>query len=430
MIDKQAFEAQLLAEYTGIFDDDQASLDVYLTGISRKTLLNATTFLLGLSNRNSAFEDPSKLLSMFFCAENNEFANDLYKRIKSLSTKIGMTIKIITPLTALQLFEYSFEHLNENQTQTKAEIEVNLFKAILAQNEVNTRKQELAGPTTDHIPMPGRIPIVNLAQSLPYSELVNYDIKEVWACQLIKSIYLFEFLESDAKMQPVLKKFLEYFGIADWKAFLKKLIPLSLPVLKKDREAHTDIVLTADEDFEANAAFIDKMIVQDNEVIADYDFRKTRSRPFFKMEEGTYRIIFDLFAAEILHKGLYFKLSDINNTLPNSEKIKNIRSFYTDEFSERYLLYHMLDYIWSDGNITFTGSQMKATGLDAEPDYYIRQDQEMYLFESKDILINAEIKASYDFNRHEAEFAKKLYYEEKDGHKSNKAVLQLLKNVE
>src|SRR5690606_13087860 len=54
----------------------------------------------------------------------------------------------------------------------------------------------------------------------------------------------------------------------------------------------------------------------------------------------------------------------------------------------------------------------------------------IFLFESKDILINATIKHSYDFTKYEKELRKKLYYEESDGKTEKKAVLQLLKNIE
>ena len=69
--------------------------------------------------------------------------------------------------------------------------------------------------------------------------------------------------------------------------------------------------------------------------------------------------------------------------------------------------------------------------MNGEPDYYVRNGNHQFLWESKDILINANIKSSYDFAQYEAAFRKKLYYDDKGGGKiENKAVLQLIKNVE
>jgi hypothetical protein len=69
-------------------------------------------------------------------------------------------------------------------------------------------------------------------------------------------------------------------------------------------------------------------------------------------------------------------------------------------------------------------------GIEAEPDYYIRNGNNLFLFESKDILINATIKSSYDFNQYEIEFKKKLYFETKKEKVEKKAVLQLINNIE
>lgn len=424
------FSTQLLVEFSAIIDDEPGELKDYLTGISRATLLNATTFLLGFSNRNSEFDSFYELLSMFFRAENNDFANKMNDRLKALQEKRQVPLRIISSYSALQLFEYGFDNLNDEETQTKAESEVNLFKAIILQNQLNTTRQMLAYQSTENLPLPRRIPWLNLSQSLPFSELLNYDLKEVFACQLIKSIFLFEFLESNQTTQAILKKFLEYFEVPDWRAFLKQVIPLTLSSITKKREAHTDIIVEQGPEYEGSVKFIEKMIIQDDEVLADYDFRLIRGRPFFKVKEGVYRVIFDLFNVEILHKGLYFKLNETNKSLTGADKIRDFRSFYTDEFSERYLLYSILSSIYRDVTYKFTGTQIKDTGLDAEPDYYLRKDNSMFLFESKDILINAEIKSSFDFNLHEAEFKKKLYFEDKNGRRANKAVLQLIKNVE
>ncbi len=403
---------RLLAEFSAVFDEAPKSLDEYLKGIDRQTFLNAVAFLLGFSNRNSEYDSHHTLLSMFFNAENNELANQINDKLNVLQQKYGSSPLIVNPLTALQLFEYGFDHLNEESTQSKSETEVSIFKAILAQNEANTQAQQLGYDSTEALEMPAKLHAMTFATLLPSSELVNYDLYEVAATQLIKSIYLFEFLASNERTQPLLDAFLQKFKVDTWQDFLKKLIPLMFSVLKKGREAHTDITVADDAHFAESTAFIEQLIAQDNELMEDFDFRQIRGTPFYKVGKGVYRVIFDLFVAELLHKGLYFKLNEVNKTLPKGEQIKNFRSFYTDEFSERYLLYSMLESIYHKKYVKFTGSEMKATGIDAEPDYYIRNGNKMFLYESKDILINAEeVKTSYDFAVQEAEFKKKLYYE-------------------
>ena len=113
----------------------------------------------------------------------------------------------------------------------------------------------------------------------------------------------------------------------------------------------------------------------------------------------------------MLHKGVYFKLYEINNGLVKPEKVKgNFRSFYCDEFSEKILLYKTLNSIFKNKYKELSGEEIKTNyNIDAEPDYYIRNGNSIFLFESKDILINATIKSTYDFTQYESEFRKKLY---------------------
>lgn len=423
-----------LIEFSTVFKETPKDLNGYLGGISRNKLLTITSFMLGFANRNSKFDSYYELLGMFFCAENNELANQIYKILQTFEAKVKVPLKIINPLTALQIFEYSFDRVDENETQTKAEIERNIFKAILFQNEMNTTKQMEAFKSTEGIKMPFRIPLLAMSQSLPFSELINYDQGELLAGQIIKSIFLFEFLEFHPRTNTLLSAFLKYFDCETWMVYLKKIMPLAFSVLKNPNEAHTDISVLPGANFEKSCEFIEKLIIKDSDSIEDYDFKKIRARPFYKISEGVYRTIYSLFIIEILHKGVYFKLNEINlelnKTLPNSDRIKNFRSLYCDDFSERHLLYTIMESIYKGRYVKYTGSDIKASGLDAEPDYYIRTDDSIFLFESKDILLNAEVKSSYNFPLHEAEFGKKLYFEyEKNGKISNKAVLQLVKNI-
>lgn len=54
----------------------------------------------------------------------------------------------------------------------------------------------------------------------------------------------------------------------------------------------------------------------------------------------------------------------------------------------------------------------------------------MYLFESKDFLIKAEIKFSYDFFEYEKIYRRSLYEKSKNNKPSNSAILQLKSNIE
>jgi hypothetical protein len=211
---------------------------------------------------------------------------------------------------------------------------------------------------------------------------------------------------------------------------LKNLLPLTIPAIKNEREAHTDINVTPGEKFAEGCDFIEKLIIQENDELDTNDFLTTRAKPFYKIKDGVYRIIFNLFVVEKIFKGVYFFLRDINKTLPKEQRIKEIKSFYGEEFSEKILCYKVIESIYNEKSIRFSGKQLTQMHINGAPDYYIRKGKNILVFESKDFLILADKKASFDYSVYEEEFRRVLYYETlQDGKEKPKAVVQLINSI-
>lgn len=424
-----------IAEFSVVFPDEERKQPIeYLRGISRDLLLNVGAFFLGFSNQNSEFKHYRDFLSMMFRKENQAFANDVFERLKAMEAHAASEnrtsrVRIINPASSLLLFELGFEYLTDEQTQTEAEAEINIFKAYLVINDQLTDKDRLARSSTKDLPEEINLAGLVFTQSYPFSDLSNYDRRELIVCQFLRACLLFDFLESREDMKGLLNAFLDYYAVDSWREYLKSLLPLAFSVIRAEREAHIDMHVEKNDNFEKSCTFIEKLSLRDDNEIGDFDFKSLRSVPFYKVDEGVYRIIYPLFVLETVFKGLYFKLSEINGKLLTQDVKKSFRGFYCDEFSERHLLYTVLNSIYANRYIEFSGDEIKATGIDAEPDYYIRNGNKAFLFESKDILIRADIKQSRDFAQYEQELGKRLYFEESNGKKKNGAVLQLINNV-
>lgn len=419
-----------LLEFEVVFPGEKPlSLEQYLSGGNRSVILNLAAFFLGFKNKKSKYTDNREFLGMFFRKENSDFANQVYDRIKEYEKK-GFPIGIVNPYSSLKLFESYFSRHEEPETQTETEFEVNLFKAYLVLNSEFTKKQSIAFPTSQESDEDLKMPMMMFCMQYPVSDKTNYDINQIWGTQMIKSIYLFQFLESHEKTQNLLKAFLTYFNYTTWQEYLKSLLPLTLPAIQNEKEAHTDIVIEAGENFEKSCTFIEKLIIQEKDELDPNDFRTIRMKPFYKIKDGVYRIIFNLFVVEKIFKGVYFILRDVNNTLPISSRIKEFKSFYGDEFSEKILCYNVIESIYSDKCIRFSGKELADLKIDAAPDYYVRKGKNILIIESKDFLIAADKKMSFDFNVYEEEFSRVLDYEEMpDGKIKPKAVMQLINSI-
>lgn len=419
-----------LLEFEAVFPNEKKlKVENYLSGGSRSFILNSAAFFLAFKNQKSKFADNNKFISMFFRKENTEFAKHVYSKINEYEKK-GVIISIINPYSSLNLFEQYFSMPELPETQTSAEFEVNLFKAYLVLNSEFVKKQSIAFPSSNESDDDLKIPMMFFCMQYPISDKLYYDLNQIWITQTIKSIYLFQFLEVNIKTQPLLSKFLTYFNCTTWQEYLKRLIPLTTASLKNENESHTDIIVEAGDKFTEGCTFIEKLIVQEQDELDPNDFLTIRSKPFYKVEDGVYRIIFQLFVVEKIFKGVYFLLRDINKTLAPEDKIKDIRSFYGDEFSEKILCYKVIESIFPTKCIRFSGKDIADKNITGGPDYYVRKGKDILLFESKDFLITAENKMSFDFNIYEKEFGRILDFEKLPSGKTKpKAILQLIGNI-
>lgn len=423
----------LILEFNVIFpNEDPKNLEEYFKGASRERVLKLGAFLLGHKNQNSQFNNNITALQTIFGPENNQFANDVYKLIQAQERKIDSKVQIIHLYSSLKLFDFFFKNCIDNASgplQTAAEFEVNFFKAYLSINSQFTKDQDTAYKSTKDLENELQIPMMMFCSSYPYSDKINYDLSQQWVTQTIKAILLFKFLNSEEQTKKLLEAFLHYYKCVDWQQYIKKYIPLTLSILKKEKETYTDFIIKEDEYFNEQCDFLENFIIDEGELPADeLDFLTLRSKPLYRIKRGEYRIIYDLFIVEKIAKGLYFALRDQNSRMPKPQQIKDFKSFYGKHFSEGVLTYKALEAIYPDRCTRFSGDEMDKL-MDGAPDYYIRRGKDVLLFESKDFLVPVKEKESYDYAVYDRVFEERLYFTEKNGKQHNKAVMQLITTI-
>lgn len=404
-----------------IFPDEQPKdLVEYFNGIDKEFLKKAGAFLLGLNNKNSKWADPQDFVQQFFSQGNAEIANEILHRIQNLGDEHNYSIPY--EVSSLKLFEYVFDNeIPNDNVLTQEEQEINIFKAYLLLNQLNTEEAgKITGASLVDVPTDRKPAAALIANHFHNFDLTNYDLDKLFSTQMIRSIMFFEFLENEPHAKSLLTAFYEKFGVTDYKDFLKRLIPISAAIAMKDKESYTDIDVSNNEDLKSNIDFLEKLIVEDTEKIEGLDFKGLRSKPLYKVEEGLYRIISPLFALELLYNGLYWKLKETNEALPDDERIKDFNGMKTLKFSEIFSLHKILKKYFGNRYLQYSGEQLDAN-YDGAPDYYVRNGKRVFLFESKDILTTAEVKESTDFLKIEKLLSDKLY--------KPKGIMQIIANV-
>ena len=120
-------------------------------------------------------------------------------------------------------------------------------------------------------------------------------------------------------------------------------------------------------------------------------------------------------------------MKEINDSnKDNSDYVKGFHSVYSSEFSEEYLFYKTMAKCMLSTDVKLSGKEIKIKyKIDGEPDYYVRKGNRIFLFESKDVMLNAEIKSSFDYTEIETALISKFVESEQ----KPKAILQLINQI-
>ena len=419
----------LLCGFKLVFgEEEKLPKEQYLLGVEKGLLLKFGSYLLGLDPSTSKFNNWKELVKMWFRPANIEIANIVWARCQFLEQEYK-NISLLSIVASLKLFEFAFETVPQYLDVDEVTSEINLFKLYLIFVDEVTKHEEASKVYLEQKEGKTRVAATLLNQTYPHSDLQNYSLQDIFVCQIIKAYYLFEFIQTNKKTEELFKEFCKVFGLSAITEYFEHFSLIYKGHVEHPSEGWVEFNVLHNEHFEKNCHFLDAISLKDFDTELDADFKILRGNPIYKTGEGRYSIISPLFTTEKIYKGVYFKLNEINGSIPEAARIKNFRSFYTSNFSENFLLYKILEYIYSARSYKqFSGSELAKIN-DGLPDYYIRNGNHLFLFENKDIFINADVKQSGNFEKLEIEFQKKLYFEQKENKLNLKGVYQLVQNV-
>ena len=165
---------------------------------------------------------------------------------------------------------------------------------------------------------------------------------------------------------------------------------------------------------------------------ADDSLNDLRSRPVYRLSKEKYAILFSKFFIDKMFQGMLF---DMASTLAaigtfNDEvtAYKSLKQQVGERFSEQYLLYRTLENTLSRRMpVRKCGEALHKVLKSGEPDYYARRNNRVFIFEFKDVRLDAQTKSSCDYDT----IRQKLYtsfVENEDG--KPKGVKQLANVIE
>lgn len=378
-------------EFSHIYpSSEKEELLEYLKRLSKNTIENIIGFFTtnNLPDYYNFFSNP----------ETQQTINQLITRY-IYSNRILGNITLVSREAALFLSETILSNkeiliINNTNEENPDVEELNLFKAFLVINEGVNRNDNLTlDRTEDSIEK-----IAEIFVALKFStadigvyEDVNMELLKLGYVTSYKFEKLINFLKSKEEYKYLIEDLCQYFNQDN----VEKL------------SANVDFLLVQVLRFKNNNSF--KLRVEDedsnkflqsltsSEIFAETDFLKLRNHPLYQINEFTYSIVDPFFVLDKFTKSVKFILKESFNKKNNlNEKDRTFFNFYNTKFSEEYLMKKLLDDIFFK---KYYIKQNDSSGNDKQPDYYYRYNNDIFIFEYKDVLIAKEIKISGDIGQ-------------------------------
>ena len=373
--------------------------------------------------------------SAFIPDNNNTFFSEVSKKhIPGLNEKISKYLNTTgqdrvcycTIKTALELMRVAFsipvqEYKNEGQ---KEDFEYDLFRSVLMLNE-NLMVFSHAGQLD--------LATLLFANHYVQNDIINQNQSDTFVRQITHYKKLVDFLENHPKCANAYEVFMQKMGITSMDEYSKtwiSLVSLSMGYLKSGVKACPifDYNQLKDEDHLISKSVLDNLCIDITATIPydaedaesrdnNVDYRTFRSHPLVRVDSGKYLIYSLHLLLERLYSSLFFDIKD---------GFKNAFAFYNKEFVERRLFQPAALVALSKHTSFFLPTKHDVeeltapTEIDEQPDFYIREDYNIILFECKAIRIKGEVKDKSDITELLDLLKQKLYQSTKNTDKSRK----------
>ena len=379
-----------LLEFENIFPDEQAEPIInYLRNISRESLVKSIGFFntRPLPNYDNFFTNP-QLHDQIVGKVNDYLFNN----------QINSKPEVVSGQSALKFAEAVLsnreELLENNNNDSPDDDEMNLFKVFLCINAELVRNQVLDNVNEDDFEK-----LVDFSMVFTFS-FADLAISENDGLEFLHLLYatfykveaLLAFLNSKPQYSSLKEGLIKSFNVTSEKEFVKQMTYLFGKLLELKG---TNNYLWHVEDKDAQA-FLDSMVSED--IAPDEDFTHIKNSPIYKVDESVYSIIHYFFVIDKFYKSAKFKLKELyekDEILKASQG--NFFSFFNSQFSENFLMKNLLDELFLKKY--FIKKPEREKELPGEPDYYVRHNNDVFVFENKDVLVAKGIKASADIDQ-------------------------------
>lgn len=405
---------QKILEFHDLFPDEkELNISEILKKYSKEYLVRCSHVLS--NNYGKSFIPDSK--NTFFSEISKERIDDLNKRFAEFKKhQSNAPYCYCTTKTALELMRIIFSIPNEEYTN-KGDIkdfEYDLFRVLLQINE-----------NLMHYKHNQKLDLATLTFLLFYvmNDITEDNISDSFVRQVQYYAPLANFIENNPKCEKAKLLFYNNAGISSMKQYVKTWLSLVTLVINYQKKSLKvcpilDINNMHDIDNCIAISVLDFLSINISDYIPytsvdnanrdnNVDYRIFRAHPLIKLNESKYLIYSLPILVERLYNSLFFDLK---------KGFKDPFNFYNTEFVERTLFQPQIlkclnekktTKLYPDQETIMSAEKYKE--MPNQPDFYIRENDCLILFECKAIRINGELKDQADVEILLSSIKNKLY---------------------
>ena len=213
------------------------------------------------------------------------------------------------------------------------------------------------------------------------------------------------FCEIDNTFDAYITLFSSDNNIDKWDDYLYFVFNVYLRLCTTEEGATNLIILGSDNCFDKR--YLNFMSVDIARFKRSSDFQSLRSKPVYYHGNNKYSIIYTSFFIDKMFQSFLFDLSSVlikNRTVPKINSYPNLKQMIGEHFTEHYLFYEIMSGCFINTHKKLiSGQDLKEILKDGEPDYYLRSGRNIFIFEFKDVMLNAKTKHCKNFEQIKSE---------------------------
>lgn len=412
-----------MISYSQVYADEQVSVDSLLKDMPTAEAVEWCSYIVFRKDNLIIGETDIHILSPLLFSFESELQHKLTDYLGGFYNGVDC---LIDKFSLLNLTQYLIAHHNEEHHELTKDEKTRLFKAYLLFCDEYLERisfgQSMPDKYTAEDMLNYYMPITLLT-----SEIDTFTDSSL---EVIKGKWFFvDFSNSDKKFKQFVDDFIRikgYHSAIEYLGYIFNIVASTVV-----HEPPTNIIKFS-EDSGKWIDFMDGMSADSDNFEENDGLSAIQSRPIYRLGENKYAILFTRFFVDKMFQGMLF---DMAAALASEGIFKDKVGAYIslkqqvgERFSEQFLLYRILEKtLFRRMPVRLTGEALHKVLKSGEPDYYARRNNRVFVFEFKDVRLDAQTKSSCNYET----IRQKLYncfVENEDGRP--KGVKQLANVIE